>query len=205
MNTLVNIILTLEILVAFLAILYYKKHKNITYTIFLVYVLLVVIVEIAASFLNELKIANTTLFNIYTFFEINTVALLYYYLVKGNTGRNIIKIGTTIFNAFYLLSFVYITLSSFSLTVGGIFVSFYMLIFLREFLNSDRIINFKKYLFFWVTASLLLYYMGSTPYQTILNTFGINNTGTSIIQIVITMLKNLFFIYGILWSNKKMI
>ena len=84
---------------------------------------------------------------------------MYLNLLKEQKTKNLIKLFSVSFNCFYLLSFTYIGVQKYTILVEFVIVSIYFFTYLRELLNSDQIINYKKQLPFWITTGLLLFFL----------------------------------------------
>ena len=67
-----------------LVLVYYSKYKDYTfYKYFILYFLVIVIVDLLAEF--YITGYTIDLYNVYTFFEFNSIALIYYHLIKQKT------------------------------------------------------------------------------------------------------------------------
>ena len=89
---------------------------------------------------------------------------------------------------------------SFSITIA-------IFLFFKDFINSDRILNFKKSLSFWIAVGLLIYYFGTIPITSIMNSMqSITKSEVYLlfnIQYVLVTIMYSIFIFGALWSQKK--
>ena len=96
----------LHFVTLFFALIFYNKYKAYSfYKFFVFYFLVIVIVEILRrNFFVEI---STDLYNVYTFFEFNAIALIYYHLIQQKTRLNTVKALAIAFNVVYLLSFIF--------------------------------------------------------------------------------------------------
>lgn len=90
---------------------------------------------------------------------------------------------------------------------GSVLITICLFFFFKEFLASNKILNYNKTLSFWIAFGLLIYYLGSIPITLILNSI----TGSSneyvyyILSIFPVLVIAMYscFIFGALWSQKK--
>lgn len=190
-----------ELVTVILAILFFKKYQSKVYMYFLSYVLLVFIVEFIGFILKKMDIYNYWMYHIYSFFEFNLIAVIYYHLTKDRGSHRSIQYLILGFNAIYFYSFINIELQKYIVVLGSVIVSVFLILYLKELLNSDKIINFKKDFSFWITVGFLLYYLTTIPFQTVYLS-GLKSRELFYIQIIITIITHSCFIYGLLWSKK---
>jgi hypothetical protein len=91
---------------------------------------------------------------------------------------------------------------------GSFIVTIAIFLFFKDFINSDKISNFKKSLSFWISSGLLIYYLGTIPITSIMNYMQSINDKAEVhflfnIQYVLVALMYSIFIFGALWSQKK--
>ncbi|MDX6745211.1 hypothetical protein SHK09_00290 [Polaribacter sp. PL03] len=100
-----------------------------------------------------------------------------------------------------------ITYNSFASVSGGFIVTCAIFLFFKDFINSDRILNFKKSLPFWISVGLLIYYLGSIPSTLMINSFQkllkVDIIFISKIAPFLAVIMYCVFIFGALWSQKK--
>ena len=197
-----------EILTGIIALILCKKYLKPYYKFFLIYAIVTVLFESLGKLIRIYELPNgIQLFNIYTFFEYNLIAIIYYKLTKEVFSHKWIKYLMTLFNLIYLTSFVFITLQSYTVLLGAVIVSSFMILYLKELLNSDKIINFKRDLSFWITIAFLLYYLTTIPFYTVLYIIKIKTRAESdllfLLQNIIIIVTHFCFINGLLWSTKQ--
>ena len=181
------------------ALLLVKKFKKPFYKYFIMYISVLFFVELLVSCF--FKKNNSFIYNIYTFFEFNLIALIFLSLTKEKFSHTIIKYLLIVFNFIYILSFIIQALEKYTVTLLAVFVSVFSVVYLRELLNSKRIINYKSDLSFWITVGVLLYYLPTIPQFYLVY---IKNLGNSSFYILhyFTIITHLCFIYGLIWSRK---
>ena len=98
--------ISLQYLTLLLSIIFYSNYKRYTfYRYFILYILIIAIFDILSQTVFVLN--NITLFNVYTFFEFNSFALIYYHLIKEKIRLKILKILVICFNVVYFFSFCF--------------------------------------------------------------------------------------------------
>jgi len=190
-----------ELLIAVLAIVYYKKYTSSFYKYFILYTCCAFLVEfIAEVFLKGTN--NWWLYNLYTFVEFNLVALIYYHLTKEKKSHRIIFYIVLLFNITYLISFIFIALQNYTPILLGVLVSVFIFLYLKELLNSNKIVNFRKDISFWITIGFLIYYLATIPFFTLLFVVGMKDRILFYILQGILVITHLIFIVGLLCSKK---
>jgi len=139
---------------------------------------------------------------LYSFFEFNSIVFIYYLLTKEKKSHQTIIFSAIFFNSVYFLSFIYTSIQNYSPILLGILVSVFVFLYLKELLNSDKIINFKTDISFWISVGFLIFYLASIPFFTLLFIIGMaDKLLFYILQIMITI-THITFIIGLLCSKK---
>lgn len=179
----------------------YKKYKHYNfYKFFIIYLLNIIVFNLLATFIFIKN--NFELFNVYTFFEFNFFALIYYHLVEDKNKLKLIKILALIFNGIYFISFYFTFLKMYTVSIEGVFNSALIIIYFVELLNSKKILNYKKILPFWISVGFLLFYLTSVPFFTLLysNLFDSRVMFPIIYYLIIVF--HLCLIYGLIACKK---
>jgi len=195
----------IEYLAAIIATVYYKKFAS-KYTALLVFLLwYTCVTETTSHILTAYGHRKGWLYFIYVFFEFNTYLLMYYSITKIAFTKKIIKIFMLIFNLIYLFEIlkygVYYNTSTVSVVVGSFFLSIVLILYLKEFLYSDKILNYSRSLYFWTTIGALVYYLGSIPFQAIIPY--LKNRNLYFIQYFLGLFSLFSIIIGFLWSKRE--
>jgi hypothetical protein len=191
------------------AVFYYSKYKGYGfYKYFLYYLLSIVVFSfISRPEINRdwIEIFNNgvKVLNVFTFFEFNLIVLIYYHLIKNKNTLKLIKIIAIIFNIIYFISFFLLELQNYTVILEGIFNSFFIILFFKELLNSDSVLNYKKLLPFWISVGMLLFYLTSIPFFTVLYVRVLSNRIMFPILFSLIILLHSCFIFGLV-SCKKM-
>lgn len=180
----------------------YKHYKTRFGFYFLCFIYVTVAVElIGLYYLKILREVSFDVYHIYTFLEFNLVTLMYLSLIKESKSLHLIKFLNVIFNVVYIASFIYKPLQSYTIIILSLIVSVFFIAYLRELLNSTKILNYKDHLPFWVTAGFMIYYLSSIPIQFIRES--LPNRELFLVQMIIIYVMHSCFIYGFLWGKKE--
>jgi hypothetical protein len=58
---------------------------------------------------------------------------------------------------------------SLSYTLGNLFVLIYLIIFFKEFVQSEKLVRFKVEPTFWIASGMLIFYLGTFPFYGLYN------------------------------------
>lgn len=178
----------------------YKKYKNHPfYKFFILYVLIIVIVDVINDAFFEVN--NLILFDIYTFFEFNSFALIYYHLLKDKMIK-ILKALVIIFNLIYFLFFYFDFYTMYTVPIEGIVNSIIVILFFIELLNSERILNYKKLLSFWISVAFLVFYLTTVPFWSLYYSSIFATRDMFSIIYYLVALFHIIFIYGLIACKK---
>ncbi len=195
-----DIIIYFEFATALVALITYQKHKQFYFKCFVAYVLVLLGFEyLIASFFEK---DNQGIYNIYTFFEFNLVSIIYYTLNKEKLSRLILRYLIGIFNCLYFLSFYFLFLQNYTVTIEALIVSVFMILYLKELLNSEKIIEYNREVSFWITVGMLFYYLCTIPFLALVYFIGLKGVFLFKIINIITIITHLCFIFGLLWSKR---
>jgi len=197
-------------------IFYFKKDISTQYLYLLVYLFAMFSLDLLSYILfYHLGQGNIYVYNFLTLVEFNMLFLFYKGVSHQKLTKKVIQYGSLIFNLSYVASTgYYIYQSSFfraynsiATAVGSILIAIVLFLFFRELLLSDKVLNFKKELTFWITLGFLVYYLGSTPVISLLNFLSkrsiIELGNATTIQFFLGAFMHGCLIFGILWSHKR--
>jgi hypothetical protein len=189
-----------------LAVFFYKKYKYYSfYKFFTIYITNIILFKAIDYFIGDGTSgveSNYDLYNIYTFFEFNFFALIYYSLIKNILRLRLVIGLILLFNCIYFLSFYFTTLSAFTVQIEGLFNSILIIVYFIELLNSNDILNYKKLFPFWMSVGFLVFYLTSIPFFTLLylNLFDTRSMFNLLYALII--LFHSCFIYGLISCKK---
>ncbi|SHI83472.1 hypothetical protein SAMN04488508_103355 [Aquimarina spongiae] len=201
-----------ELITAVIGTLYYKKYKGTKLKHFILYLWYTAINEIVVGLYLKryLEIEwGDLLYNLYYIISFIYFLTLFrnYLMIKKNKRVVhtflITYIILLVINGFYqnyiyeLQIIPYIAASSF--LVVTIFLYFI------EILNSEKVLNVRKNLLFWISIGLLLYHIGNIPFRILRNYYSdiTDATVSFLLGVFLTIIMNICFIIGFIWSDKK--
>ncbi|MDY8136774.1 hypothetical protein [Aquimarina sp. 2201CG5-10] len=207
---LIKIGIGVEILTALVGTIFYHKYKNapiIKYFIFFLWY--VGINELVGLYIRQDDGINAIIYNIYNVINFTFFFALYRHYLDKPKNKKIVLILWI----FYLISFVIngffenylIKHQKFPYIIAAFFLIITIVLYFIEILNSEKVLYTKKNLLFWVSVGLLLYFVGNIPYR-IVRDYYKELADAKILflaRFALTIIMNICFIIGFIWSNKK--
>ncbi len=202
--------LFMELASAIFATIYYYKYKNSVLKYFLWYLWICVLCEYSGYIMREFfqQINNGIIFNLFFVYNFLFIFYLYKKVLKGTLRKKIM----TLYSIFYTVVFIVccFTLNalfgyqSISFFVGAFGIILGIFFYFYEILNSQKVLNVKRNLLFWISIGLLIFYVGSIPLRVVIDYYAniSFNVLFSIIYILI-IIQNICYIIGFIWSDKK--
>lgn len=211
LDILINVCIGFEVFAAIIgSLFFYKYKKDKIINLFLPFLWYVAINELIGLF-TKINGAyyNAIIYNIYNLITFSFCLFLFqYYLTKKNYKHIVKTFIITYLALFCINGFFQNYFKEHQLVpylVGSLSLIITIVLYFVEVLNSEKVLNAKKSLLFWISVGLLLYYVGNTPFR-ILRNFYKYLTDASILFLVnftLIIIKNTCFIIGFIWSDKK--
>ncbi len=189
---------------------FFYKYKHTFLKYFLVLLWYVALNEILGHFLYKYSILrnNSIIYNIYHIINFSFLFILFRTYVKENTHKKWIKL----FLITYILSFSIaaffvdysISIQVIPFIIGAVFIIISILFYFLEILNTNKVLYVSNNLLFWISVGLFLYFVGKIPMRIILNYSYEEEYFNAIIvaRSVLSIVMNLCFIIGFIWSQK---
>ena len=145
-------------------------------------------------------------------FEFNLLFFFYYGISKNEITKKSVKTFIIVFNLLLIISsffygsiYFYTVYNTITPVFGGVMVSIILMLYLREILLSEEIINYRRNIFFWITTGLLFYYLGTLPLAAIFDFMKKGSGFTELynIQFLLIIIMHSCFLIGLLWGWKK--
>ena len=213
---LINFIYLLSFLTTIIySTFYFRKNTEINLKYISVYLFFMFLSELLASFIAYLGYDNLWVYNSLTFIEFNCLFFFFRGIILSKRINEIVLYIVFVFNVIYLITNIYYlwlgsylaTYNSIASISGSFFISIVIFLFFRDFLYSDKILSYWRTLSFWMAFGLLVYYIGTIPITSVLNSMiGLPKKIVSYlfnIQILLTIFMYCCFITGALWSQKR--
>ncbi|RBW55285.1 hypothetical protein DS884_16790 [Tenacibaculum sp. E3R01] len=191
----------IQVTAALLSLFYLHKFKSDFYKVLVIILCLTAFIELLGF--NNVKIGKSgeNLYLLYGFLLFNLIPYLYLKVLKIRKKNLLIIILSATFNIL-MLFVLYGSISlNYLIILGSINSSIYVFQYLRELLMSDKILNYKKLLSFWVSVGFLVFYLPSIPFFSMLNYM--HTRGLFFVLYILIILMNTFIIYGLLCSKKE--
>lgn len=153
---------------------------------------------------------NYYVYNFYMFVSFTAYILLIRSLLQKLNYRATAIFFLILFIVSFFLNIIYFkedTNRSFtySFAIGVMLVLILSCLYLVEIFNSDKILNFKRSVFFWYVLGILVFHVPFTPFMLAINWFLIKQDESvfSLVLFILNFLAHSCYIIGFLWSEKK--
>ncbi len=191
-----------QILAMIISFLYLKKnHYKNTVEKLAVLFFLTVLVEFIGFYHVENGTSSFLYYYIFTFFEFLLITLIY----RNSKMNKFSKKGFIILFFVFLISWFFVlnnkSLYRYTIVVESLSIAIYAFSFLKSLLISDKILNYKRNLIFWISIGFLIFYLPSIPFFVLWNYM--QNRGLFPILNILIILMNLFIIYGLITCSKE--
>ncbi len=207
---LLNIGTFIQFLTALTSTLYLKKYNNTILKYFSILLWYTFINEfVGILIIDYYSRFNAIIYNIYHVINFSYLLLLYRNYLTNKKYKKI----TLTFCIIYLIAFIIngffenyiIEFNRFPYIIAALFLVVTIIFYFIEILNSEKVLNTKRNLLFWISVGLLLYFVGNLPFRILRNYYEdlADATVISLVNFTLTIVMNSCFIIGFIWSNKK--
>ncbi|WP_345139470.1 hypothetical protein [Flavobacterium ginsengiterrae] len=170
-----------------------------------------VLIELVGYYFTYLTgLLNYYVYNFYMFVSFSAYILLLRSLLLKISYRLTAVYFLILFIVSFFLNIMYFkedTNRSFtySFAIGVLLVLILSCLYLVEIFNSDKILNFKRSVFFWYILGILVFHVPFTPFMLAINWFLIKQDDSifSLVLFILNFLAHSCYIIGFLWSEKK--
>ncbi|RZJ53790.1 MAG: hypothetical protein EOO44_07295 [Flavobacterium sp.] len=153
---------------------------------------------------------NYYVYNFYMFVTFVAYIVLLRSLLQKITNRISAALFLILFIVSFFLNILYFKEDinhsfTYSFAIGVILVMLLSCLYLVEIFNSDKILNFKKSVFFWYILGILVFHVPFLPFMLAINWFLIKQDESvfSLVLFILNFLAHGCFIIGFVWSEKK--
>ncbi|CAM1365158.1 conserved membrane hypothetical protein [Tenacibaculum xiamenense] len=190
-----------QIIVALISVAYFKRYSTLFARILCLLLIVNLIAEVIGAYCKTHQIDAFLSYYFYTGIAFTLIGVMYLKIIKSKTSKRNIKILMSLF--FLLLLAVFFRQDLFTILIifGGVNTSIFIFVYLKELLQSNEIINYKKLLSFWVSVGLLVFYLPSIPFFTMHKYM--ENRGLFFILNILIILMNGFISFGLIWSKEE--
>ncbi len=183
------------------SLFFYYKTRLPSVFILSVILLLSLTIECIGLYLMITREPSFIFHFIYVLLNFLTIIYFYWRLINDNLWFKLIKGFSLVFIVFWFYTFFNSNLITYSFILESLIIAVSVLFYLRQILLSDKILNYKKLLPFWVSVGFLVFYLPSIPFLSLLNYM--QDRGLFFILNILIILMNVFIIYGLICSNKE--
>ncbi|SFD88631.1 hypothetical protein [Flavobacterium phragmitis] len=170
-----------------------------------------IITEIVGYYFTQWTgLLNFYVYNFYMFASFSAYILLLRALLTKYKDRIAAVLFLILFIISYFLNSLYFKEDmnrsfTYSFAIGVLLVLILSCLYLIEIFNSEKILNFKKSVFFWYVLGILVFHVPFTPFMLAINWFLIKQDESifSLVLFILNFLAHSCFIIGFLWSEKK--
>jgi hypothetical protein len=153
---------------------------------------------------------NFYVYNFYMFISFSAYILLLRALFTKYNNRIAAVLFLILFIVSFFLNILYFKEDmnrsfTYSFAIGVLLVLILSCFYLVEIFNSEKILNFKKSVFFWYILGILVFHVPFTPFMLAINWFLIKQDESifSLVLFILNFLAHSCFITGFIWSEKK--
>lgn len=206
-NTLLYLINILELIAAILATIHFKKYFFSTERYFFHFLWLTIFIELSGfAWGRYIKTSNIWIYNIYTVISIIFYLLWYKSIIKRIIYRRVITIFTFIFITVSLYGFIYESWKSYhsyTFICGAIFTVLCAWLYFSELLNSNKVLQVKHTLRFWISTGLLLFNVGMIPFMLFSSYFNAYHNYRNVILICLNVILYTCYSLGFIWTREE--
>ncbi|MCY7352100.1 MAG: hypothetical protein LH606_15795 [Cytophagaceae bacterium] len=130
------------------------------------YLLVQVVLNGVANFLNELDWHNLYIYHLNILFSFALITLYFWHLFSNQLLRQFLVVGSIGFAAFYVFNITFLekpdsAFSSNSLGLGSLFIVLYCLLYFTRLLLKPATENMFRTRTFWIAQALFMYYVSN--------------------------------------------
>ncbi|PBJ15833.1 hypothetical protein [Flavobacterium sp. ACN6] len=170
-----------------------------------------IITEIVGYYFTQWTgLLNFYVYNFYMFASFSAYILLLRALLTKINHRVSAAIFLVLFIVSFFLNYLFFKEDmnrsfTYSFAIGVLLVLILSCLYLIEIFNSEKILNFKKSVFFWYILGILVFHVPFTPFMLAINWFLIKQDESifSLVLFILNFLAHSCFIIGFIWSEKK--
>ncbi len=199
--TLTSLNIIFQVLLAIVSLFFLRKDKSSFVIILTVFLSLTAIVESSCFFLMKNQKPTFIFHLVYSLFEYGLIFWMYYLLISDKKWLIFSKFLVAAIFVTWLLVFFKHEFFFLLIILGSLNTAILGILYLRELLLSDKILNYKRILPFWVSVGFLVFYLPSIPFFSLLKYM--RDRGLFFIISILIILRSIFIIYGLLCSNKE--
>lgn len=207
------LILLFELATLILSVIYYKSLKENELVSLPYYLFFLLAGELIGIFLiGKIYHSNINYYNSFSTLQIGYFLILIYKSLYSNWAKKVLAYCIAFFLLasvvnYYLIRNDVNALTSYSFTIGCLFITLGSAYFFYELLVSTNVENYTTYPRFWIMLGLFIFYVCNIPYMSVYNYLSLNymRIFTAYFKIieVLNYIMYSFFIIGIICSSRR--
>lgn len=190
---------------------FYKKLPNNKARSLLCFLLFSFTLDYVGShFKRWTGLANYPIYNLYILMSFCYYIILLKLLLVKTRNRQIAFISVIVFLTSYFTYFIFVQKNlaspfTYVFGIGVLLVLILSILYLLEIFNSDKILNFKKSIYFWFILGILVFHVSFLPYMlsSLFFLFEYNMTTFVIVLFILNLLMHICFLIGFICSSKE--
>ena len=191
----------LQTIATILSLLFLIKDKSSFLKLLSILLLITVSIEFIGLYLMKNEKPSIYYYHFLSLIEFPIIFLMYERFIAVKKVLIFPKIILIITFLFWVLTFFKFMFYELTIILGSLSVSILIILYLRELLMSDKILNYRKLLPFWVAVGFLLFYLSSIPFFSLQDYM--KDRGLFSVLFVLIIIKCLFIIFGLITCNKR--
>jgi len=191
----------LQTIATILSLLFLIKDKSSFLKLLSILLLITVSIEFIGLYLMKNEKPSIYYYHFLSLIEFPIIFLMYERFIAVKKVLIFPKIILIITFLFWVLTFFKFMFYELTIISGSLSVSILIILYLRELLMSDKILNYRKLLPFWVAVGFLLFYLSSIPFFSLQDYM--KDRGLFSVLFVLIIIKCLFIIFGLITCNKR--
>ncbi len=201
----------LKLITIIIGVVNYKKYKHTPLKYFLWFLVYGFLAEILIMVISvDFEKLNHIVYNIYSIVYFTFSFWLFFKYLKNKKNCfmanifNVIIVIIFIINTLFFQD-IYNSFQSYTWLFGSLFLIITIIIFFIELLNSEKILNLKHLLIFWVALGIFLFQLGFLPVFIATKYINYNNGLTyAYILLILNFITSLCYSLGFIWTKKKL-
>lgn len=206
-----NYIIYIILVANVIGLFYYRKLPNAKAKSLLGIIFVSFLTEFLGFFFAKWTgMKSYIVFNTYILVIFNYYMYLLNTLLKKSLNRKISNVFFFFFNSCYIVNIVYLQnlfeeMITYCFAVGVIFVLILSCLYLVEIFNSNKVMHYKKSIYFWTVLGILLFYIPLLPLMVAFKLVIQVNTDLwfRTILFMLNLLMYSSFVTGFVCSQKK--
>jgi hypothetical protein len=204
-----------ELAAAVAGFYYMNKWRKTCWQWFAYFLLFTLLTELLAKYMYFQPALKPNNYMVYRYANIPVTVLFFLWVLQqafiSTLLRKLVGLAAMIYIAVWLMEqwwfTTFVKSSSLSMGIGFLEILFFAIVWLIKLVRSQQVLHFKKNMYFWFTAGLLIFYIVTLPFQVFRVELYRNNPDILMAYWYFTFIFNYimysFFILGFKWAEPK--